>query len=170
MGSTLIPDLCILFPTEDNLALILWLYMNERGTVIWFWSGHNNRKSLQIIMNCSYTDDVITYILDIFLFRLLLLMLFPFWQLAGLLWRLNFLMVQNLIQVPRVVANTFDQLLGRFLDSTDSQVSLLPMGATLEIQQGERLDKLEQQMLAAAMQASRRMEISRPQPLVMFCL
>ncbi|BFZ06595.1 hypothetical protein BsWGS_09634 [Bradybaena similaris] len=85
--------------------------------------------------------------------------------LAGLLWRLNFLMVQNLIQVPRVVANTFDQLLGRFLDSTDSQVSLLPMGATLEIQQGERLDKLEQQMLAAAMQASRRMEISRPQPL-----
>uniref|UniRef100_A0A0B7AKT5 Peptidase S54 rhomboid domain-containing protein n=1 Tax=Arion vulgaris TaxID=1028688 RepID=A0A0B7AKT5_9EUPU len=85
---------------------------------------------------------------------------------AGLLWRFNFLMVQTLIQVPQFVGNTFDQWLGRFLESADSQVSLLPMGATLELQQRERLDKMEQQMFNAAMQASRRMEIGRPQPLM----
>ena len=42
----------------------------------------------------------------------------------------------------------------------------LPMGATLELQQRERLDRLEQQMMMSAIQANRRMNIGRPQPMV----
>ncbi|XP_059172742.1 ubiquitin-associated domain-containing protein 2-like [Physella acuta] len=84
---------------------------------------------------------------------------------AGMLWRINFLKIQNFLQVPKLVGNQFDYCLGRYLESPDSQTTSLPMGATLELQQRERLDRLEQQMMFSAIQSSRRMDIGRPQPL-----
>ncbi|XP_005093888.1 ubiquitin-associated domain-containing protein 2 [Aplysia californica] len=85
--------------------------------------------------------------------------------LAGILWRANFLKVQAMLQVPVFVARAFEYCLGRFLESPDLQKTSLPMGATLELQQRERLDRIEQQMMASAIQASRHMDIGRPQPI-----
>ncbi|KAH9514642.1 Ubiquitin-associated domain-containing protein 2 [Bulinus truncatus] len=84
---------------------------------------------------------------------------------SGILWRVNFLKVQNFLQVPKLIGNQFDYCFGRFLESSMSSSVSLPMGATLELQQRERLDRLEQQMMISAIQASRRMDIGRPQPL-----
>merc|ERR1711962_57637 len=85
---------------------------------------------------------------------------------AGLLWRGNFLKVQTFLYVPLSIARLFDYCLGRFLESPDLPKISLPMGATLELQRKERLDRIEQQMMAAAMQASNRhLEIGRPQPM-----
>lgn len=105
----------------------------------------------------------------IYSFCILLLLFFLFFsplQVAGILWRANFLMIQTALQVPVAIGNIFDKFIGRFLESADTSPSSLPMGATLELQQQERLDRIEQQMLMTAMRASRRMEIGHPQPLV----
>lgn len=75
-------------------------------------------------------------------------------------------MMKSFLQVPSFVASGFDKSFGRFLESADTSSTSLPMGATLELQQQERMDRLEQQMLMRAMQASRRMEIGHPQPVV----
>ena len=71
-----------------------------------------------------------------------------------------------MIQVPMGVAKVFDWCVCRYLESADIPTPSLPMGATLELQQRERFDRLEQQMMAQALQASRRMDIGRAQPAV----
>ncbi|XP_071084627.1 ubiquitin-associated domain-containing protein 2-like [Haliotis cracherodii] len=88
---------------------------------------------------------------------------------GGLLWRLNFLKVKSLVVIPRCVASMLDATLGRVLQSPPPKTPELPMGATLELQRQEQLDRLEQQMVMAFQnsQPAHRpnIDIPRPQPL-----
>ncbi|GFN74173.1 hypothetical protein PoB_000067900, partial [Plakobranchus ocellatus] len=85
---------------------------------------------------------------------------------AGLLWRANILGLQKLISVPASVGKVFDHCLGQYLDAASAPtLPQLPMGATLELQQRERLDRLEQQMMMPALQASRRGIVGWRQPM-----
>ncbi|GFR87760.1 ubiquitin-associated domain-containing protein 2 [Elysia marginata] len=86
--------------------------------------------------------------------------------LSGVLWRANILGLQKLLSVPPMVGKVFDHCLGRYLEAASAPRSpQLPMGATLELQQRERLDRIEQQMMMTAIQANRRLNIGRPQPM-----
>ncbi|XP_055955956.1 ubiquitin-associated domain-containing protein 2 isoform X2 [Patella vulgata] len=71
---------------------------------------------------------------------------------AGLLWRLNFVKLQTVIQIPKCVAKVCDATIGRLLKSSPPKNTRLPMGATLELQRQEQLDRLEQQMLWSTFQ------------------
>ncbi|ESP04824.1 hypothetical protein LOTGIDRAFT_109671, partial [Lottia gigantea] len=66
---------------------------------------------------------------------------------AGLLWRINFLKFQSVILIPNCVGQVFEKTIGRLLRSKPPKNIRLPMGATLELQRQEQLDRLEQQML-----------------------
>ncbi|KAL8588268.1 hypothetical protein ACOMHN_008571 [Nucella lapillus] len=75
-------------------------------------------------------------------------------QTAGLLWQQNFLKIQSLVFVPRFVSRTFDGLFGRWLRSGRPRTLDSPLGATLELQRQERLERLEEQMLESALRGS----------------
>ena len=91
----------------------------------------------------------------LYLFLSQILSNFPFKQVAGILWKMNFLKIQSIFDIPRSLAKVFQDCFGRFFENPETRKSMLPMGATLEIQQRERIDRIEQQMMAAAMQNSR---------------
>ncbi|CAL1547183.1 unnamed protein product [Lymnaea stagnalis] len=125
------------------------------------------RVALMSLMGVPFTGKTVNYILGLQMAsaRAENILVVGCAILAGVLWRANFLKVQNVLQVPKLVGNQFDLCLGRFLESAESPKISLPMGATLELQQRERLDRIEEQMMMSALQSSRRMEIGRPQPL-----
>ncbi|XP_078310853.1 ubiquitin-associated domain-containing protein 2-like [Crassostrea virginica] len=66
---------------------------------------------------------------------------------SGILWRKNFLKIQQLIGIPNVVARFVYSIFGRFIESSEPKDTVLPMGATLELQRQERMDQIEQQVL-----------------------
>ncbi|XP_061194090.1 ubiquitin-associated domain-containing protein 2-like [Saccostrea echinata] len=66
---------------------------------------------------------------------------------SGILWRKNFLKIQQLIVIPSVIAGTVYKVFGRFIDSAEPKDYVLPMGATLELQRQERMDQIERQVL-----------------------
>uniref|UniRef100_A0A8W8IRJ5 UBA domain-containing protein n=1 Tax=Magallana gigas TaxID=29159 RepID=A0A8W8IRJ5_MAGGI len=66
---------------------------------------------------------------------------------SGILWRKNFLKIQQLIVIPNTVASLVYKVFGRFIESAEPKDSVLPMGATLELQRQERMDQIEQQVL-----------------------
>lgn len=68
-------------------------------------------------------------------------------QLAGLLWRLNFVHITKVIQVPKFIAHLSHSVLGWMLESKPPKNFNTPIGATLEIQQQQHLDQLEQQLI-----------------------
>ncbi|XP_076435530.1 ubiquitin-associated domain-containing protein 2-like [Babylonia areolata] len=90
---------------------------------------------------------------------------------AGLLWQHNFLKVQSIIFVPEFVSRTTDRLAGWLFRSARPTNLDSPIGATLELQRQERLERMEEQMLAAAMRNSALgangagVGMMRPQPL-----
>ena len=95
--------------------------------------------------------------------------LLPF-QVAGILWRVNFLKIQTFIQVPKFVSKLFSSTLGRLLDTSEQvDQNLQTFGATLELQRQENLERLEQQLLMQSIRNSqngRNIHIGRPQPQV----
>ena len=95
-------------------------------------------------------------------------------QLAGVLWRVNFLKIQTLIHVPKFVSKLFSATLGRLLDTSDPVgQNLKTFGATLELQRQENLERLEQQLLMQSIRNSqngRNIHIGRPQPQVNGCM
>ncbi|XP_055867755.1 ubiquitin-associated domain-containing protein 2-like [Biomphalaria glabrata] len=125
------------------------------------------RVALVTLLGVPVTGKTINYILGLQMAtsRIENLVVVACALVSGILWRVNFLKIQKFLQVPKLVGNQFDYCLGRFLESPVSKSLALPMGATLELQQRERMDRLEQQMMMSALQASRRVEIGRPQPL-----
>lgn len=66
---------------------------------------------------------------------------------SGILWRKNFLKIQQLIVIPNTVASIVYKVFGRFVESAEPKDCVLPMGATLELQRQERMDQIEQQVL-----------------------
>ncbi|KAK7090581.1 ubiquitin-associated domain-containing protein 2-like [Littorina saxatilis] len=91
---------------------------------------------------------------------------------AGLLWQYNFLKIQGLVSVPECVARVFNQAVGWLLQSPRPPTLDTPIGATLEIQRQERIERMEEQMLSTALQNSAfanngaaAAEMMRPQPL-----
>ncbi|RUS77243.1 hypothetical protein EGW08_014996 [Elysia chlorotica] len=145
------------------------------------------RVALTRIMGVPVTGKTLNYILGLQMVssevETMLVVLCA--VLSGILWRANVLGLQKLLSVPPLVGSLFDHCLGRrrsvpprggglfehclgrYLEAASApRSSQLPMGATLELQQRERLDRIEQQMMMSALQANRRMNIGRPQPLV----
>ena len=114
--------------------------------------------------------------MDILLSLLLLsvlLSLLLFLQAAGFLWQHNFLKIQSWVVIPEFVSRTFDSLTGWLLHSPRPANLDAPMGATLELQRQERLEKMEEQMVAAALRNAAvgrnragAADMLRPQPLV----
>lgn len=49
--------------------------------------------------------------------------------------------------IPNTVASLVYKVFGRFIESAEPKDSVLPMGATLELQRQERMDQIEQQVL-----------------------
>ena len=81
--------------------------------------------------------------------------------------------IQSLVFVPEFASRTFDRLAGWLFQSPKPANLDSPMGATLEIQRQERLEKMEEQMVAAALRNSAvgrngapAADMMRPQPLV----
>ncbi|KAK3094670.1 hypothetical protein FSP39_004757 [Pinctada imbricata] len=66
---------------------------------------------------------------------------------AGILWRHNFLKIQKLIFIPDFLGSLCHTIIGQFVESTEPSNPALPMGATLELQRQEQLDRLEQQVI-----------------------
>lgn len=66
-------------------------------------------------------------------------------QVAGLLYRWNMLRIQDWLVIPDWLARLTDLTLGRLLASSPPADG--PMGATLEIQRQEQMERLEHQML-----------------------
>lgn len=96
-------------------------------------------------------------------------------QIASYLWEQNFLKIQSLICVPECISQRFDRLTSWMLNSSPPDHWDAPMGATLELQRQERLERMEDQMLTAALRNSgatiNRQNLFHPQPLVrrIFC-
>ena len=73
----------------------------------------------------------------------------------------------SIIKVPNFLANLTDRLLGRLLKSPAPDNLLQPMGATLELQRQQQVERMEQQVaLAQARSWNRGFNIGRPQPIV----
>ncbi|PVD18531.1 hypothetical protein C0Q70_21080 [Pomacea canaliculata] len=87
---------------------------------------------------------------------------------AGFLWHHNFLKIQSIIWIPESVSSQFDRMIGWLFKSPPPANLNTPMGATLELQRQERLERVEEQMIAAAMQNSvahnGTYNLMRPQP------
>lgn len=66
-------------------------------------------------------------------------------QAAGLLYRWNVLKIQDWLVIPDWLARLTNLTLGRLLSSSPPADG--PMGATLEIQRQEQMERLEHQML-----------------------
>lgn len=66
---------------------------------------------------------------------------------AGLVYRYDILKIQSVVTVPAVVACVMNKLFGWMLQSSAPQESVVPLGATVEIQRQQQLEALEQQML-----------------------
>lgn len=88
--------------------------------------------------------------------------------LSGILWRVNFVKIQSIIQVPNFVSKLFSATLGRLLDTNNPvEQDLKSFGATLELQRQENLERLEHQLLMQSLrnsQQGRNIHIGRPQP------
>ncbi|XP_041356160.1 ubiquitin-associated domain-containing protein 2-like [Gigantopelta aegis] len=129
------------------------------------------RVAMTTIMGVPVTGKTLTYILGLqiasgsFESRLVA----ACGIMAGLLMRVNFLKLRSIIFIPNVVAKLFSSTLGRLLESSPPKSPQLPMGATLELQRQEQLDRLEQQMVWTfqnnQQQNRNHIEIGRPQPL-----
>ncbi|CAG0899612.1 unnamed protein product [Darwinula stevensoni] len=116
------------------------------------------RVTRTYIMGIPVTDKTLTYLLGLqicsssigtFISALSGLV-------AGLLYRVNFLRIQQLLKLPNIVAKLFDKTLGRLLDSGDSPESPIPLGATLELQRQQQMELLEQQIILSRMREMRR--------------
>ncbi|XP_048746527.1 ubiquitin-associated domain-containing protein 2-like [Ostrea edulis] len=70
---------------------------------------------------------------------------------TGILWRQNFLKIQQVIAIPNVIAGIVYKIFGRFIESAEPKDNVLPMGATLELQRQERMDEIEHQVLLQSM-------------------
>lgn len=126
------------------------------------------RVALTRIMGVPVTGKTLNYILGLQMVssEVETLLVVVCAVLAGMLWRANILGLQRLLSIPPLVGRVFDHCLGRYLEAASApSSSQLPMGATLELQQRERLDRIEQQLMMSAIQANRRMNIGRPQPI-----
>ncbi|KAK2154295.1 hypothetical protein LSH36_271g00012 [Paralvinella palmiformis] len=66
--------------------------------------------------------------------------------LSGVLVRKNIFWVQNWLRIPKFVAGAFHKTLGWLLYSPPPPEPSTPMGATLEIQRQQQIERLEQQM------------------------
>ena len=70
-------------------------------------------------------------------------------QLSGVLYRKDLLGIQSWLHVPRPISKMADYSLGR-LFHTPCPIDLMsPIGATLEIQRLQHIERLEQQMMWA---------------------
>lgn len=130
------------------------------------------RVAASTIMGVPVTGKTFTYILGLQVasgtaeYRLVTLCA----VVAGLLWQNNFLKIQSIVFVPEFASCSVDRLIGRFLRSRRPKNLDSPIGATLELQRQERLERMEEQMLAAALRNSTLgtnggpMDMMRPQP------
>ena len=80
-------------------------------------------------------------------------------QLAGILFRWNIFNIQHWLVMPRWIARACDITLGRLLVSSSPVDG--PMGATLELQRQEQMERLEQQMLLQRSRDARRPNIGQ---------
>ncbi|XP_071949496.1 ubiquitin-associated domain-containing protein 2-like isoform X1 [Antedon mediterranea] len=67
--------------------------------------------------------------------------------LMGILYRLNFINLQNWFNIPESVADFVSRTIGAIVRTKPPQRLLQPMGATREIQRQQRMELLEQEML-----------------------
>ncbi|XP_060568475.1 ubiquitin-associated domain-containing protein 2-like [Ruditapes philippinarum] len=81
---------------------------------------------------------------------------------AGILWRVNFLHLQSVIKVPHCLARLCHHTIGRLFNSKDVHENTTHIGATIEIQRQEAMERLEQQVIWRSLQNSRH----QPQNLV----
>jgi len=80
-------------------------------------------------------------------------------QLSGVLYKQDMLYIQSWMRVPRPISKLAEYSLGRLFYTPCPADLQLPMGATLEIQRLQHIERLEQQMMWA--QLSR--QVSSPQ-------
>ncbi|XP_064614978.1 ubiquitin-associated domain-containing protein 2-like [Liolophura sinensis] len=83
---------------------------------------------------------------------------------AGIFYRLNFLKIKSLVTIPEFCARICDKTIGRALVTPSPRVPA-NMGATIEIQRQQQLERLEQQMdWGQFQQQPWGLNIGRPQP------
>ncbi|XP_053404477.1 ubiquitin-associated domain-containing protein 2-like [Mercenaria mercenaria] len=83
---------------------------------------------------------------------------------AGVLWRVNFLYLQSVIKVPHCLARLCNSTIGRLFNTADIYENKNHIGATLEIQRQEAMERLEQQVIWRSLQNSRGTNMGRHQP------
>jgi membrane associated rhomboid family serine protease len=71
---------------------------------------------------------------------------------SGVLYRKNFLLIQWVMTVPAFLGRLCDTTLARLVETAAPTDVDLPMGATLEIQRQQQIERLEQQMAWAQFQ------------------
>ncbi|XP_072049280.1 ubiquitin-associated domain-containing protein 2-like [Amphiura filiformis] len=87
--------------------------------------------------------------------------------LSGLLYRANFFYIQSWLRIPNFVSRFCSNYLLPLVQSRPPEEGAVPMGATLEIQQQQRMEVLEQQMLLSqarqfSRQRNRAVRFARP--------
>ena len=70
-------------------------------------------------------------------------------QLSGVLYKKDLLYIQSWLRVPRPISKLAEYSLGRLFYTPCPADLQLPMGATLEIQRLQHIERLEQQMMWA---------------------
>lgn len=130
------------------------------------------RVATSSILGVPVTGKTFTYILGLQLasctaeYRLVIICAL----LASLLWQYNIMKVQSVLFMPEFVSETIVRVAGWLLDSPPPRNAGTPMGATLELQRQERLERMEEQMVQAALRNSfnaHNGDVVRPQPLNM---
>ena len=71
---------------------------------------------------------------------------------AGIAYRHNMLWVQSLLFVPSFIGTVTHSTLGKLLHTAPPSGAQEPMGATLEIQREQHIERIEQQMAWAQVQ------------------
>ena len=94
--------------------------------------------------------------------------------LSGLLYRANFLYIQSWLRIPSFISRFCSNYLLLLVQSRPPDEGAVPMGATLEIQQQQRMEILEQQMLLSqarqfSRQRNRAVRFARPVSMSLEC-